>query len=212
MEQADLWKRLYTLGIVLNAIVLLAGIVQYRLPSPQPDFTSYRSSKYGYTVGYPRGWNVREIEVKDRYLEARFTPGGDTYLASAGFSSAIMQANLLGKKRESLNRPLIDICHEAALKDLRTRHSCFGTGPTTEVKAGLAPWARSTDFRFLDRRPLMARGMRGRIVTAWNEPKPIELMLVAPLVDFRRAEPVFAAFLKSFRTGTPLGIDFGGPL
>jgi len=202
VKEAAVFRKLLIFGIIANLGVILLLVFDKKEAGFDVSWEPYTSKTLGFSLTYPKGWTIKEIERTNVESEIRFAKSEGAYFSVLTCVEANIRANLFRSKPERLKEPLIVACHEAVLALMPMKFGGFTRLNAAEMKLGPteAPIeALGTSFVFSMRRGLMVRKMRGMVVSTWNGKKHIAFQFVCPECDYENVFPIFQTFLQSYQ-------------
>ena len=185
---------------VLGLIAVFA--TEDRDKVPNFSWRTYTSNKDpAYSVTYPQGWRVAEIDRHGTELEVRFLSSQDTYLSVITSLTGTVVMDIL-KGRPATQHPLRDF-HEMLIDGMKGRFRRFEAMGTTEMKVAGAE-AYGATFKYHTWNPLMGRVMEGMLVTTWAGDDYVGLAYACPERDRHKMFAAFGTFMASFK---PRGVE-----
>lgn len=217
MATPEFFRKLLIVGIIANigAILLVALDKPDTAETASQEWDTFRSGNLRYTVSYPGRWKVKEVFQSDVEEEAMFMQTSDCYLSAFTVKGAAVKSTQMKNYTEDqLPKPLLEICHDEVLISLRDKYMRFNEMESSRDslgQAGLPIDAYRTSFSFTKRKGLMARRMRGEVMSTWNDGRHIALQFVCPEREYEDMRQVFEQFVKSYRPSSFSISRDGGP-
>lgn len=195
MERRWLFMGLLIFGILANLTVI--GLIATEKPDTTlvTTWQPFSSKDAGFSLVYPSGWQVTEINRQDVEFEARFFQTRGSYISAV----ASMGGGLLMEIMKQQIRDPLKYYHEKMIESMQEQLGHFKGTETSKMKvAGMDAYYTSFEYRTWN--GMMGRNMKGIIVSLWDGDNHLALRMVSPADDYDKMLYAFGGFLKSFKT------------
>ena len=196
MERRSLFRGLLIFGLLVNLALIVVFAAQKPDMAPISSWTEYKSADGAFSISYPHGWCIREIDRHSVEHITKFTCGPDSYLAVVSSTIATIMIGL-PKAGPTQKEPLENF-HEKLVESVKESSAHMYASETTEAKIAGSP-AYGTTLRYRTWDCLKGRSMEATLLSTMNGEDYIALMYVCPFRDHDKMLAAFGTFTAGFK-------------
>lgn len=197
MERRGLFRGMLVVGILAILGLIIVFATEKKESKPITSWQTYTSQTYGYSISYPAGWIVREIDsAADQ--EVRFSGPPNTRISVISSLVGTLVTDILKTGPAAKTSQPLKEFHEMLVRGMTQDNDRLLATETTEMKVAGAD-AYGTTFKYHTWTPLAGRAMESMLVSTSSGDGYVALTYACPLIRHDIMFSVFGNFMGSFK-------------
>jgi hypothetical protein len=192
-----MFQVMIVVGILANLGAIIVFASEKGHVASIDSWATYSSKEGGYSISYPKGWQLNEPGGHGIISLVKFSDGEDAEISASTEDKTGPLAGFM-RPGPSLNKqsPLKE-SHDQGVELVSKISPSFNPSETaTTVIAGREAFC--TSFDCVKTTGLMSRRMKGMILSAWNGDSMITFNFECPTGEYESLLPAFKNMLKTY--------------